>query len=168
MKYFTKIGDTEREYTFAKDGDVLVVTCGDKTYRCDCSQIGDGAVFSMIVDGKSFDCLVEFDGAKAIVQAVGERVEVEVEDSRERAAKAVSSAKSGGKRTVAAAMPGVVVAVEVAEGDQVEDRQTLVVLDAMKMQNPIGAEGGGVVTKVHVKQGDTVGNGDPLVDLTSE
>lgn len=165
MRYYTKIGGTEREYTFERDGEDLLVSCGDRTYRCERSQIGDGAVFSLIVDGRSFDCLVEFDNGKAIVQVVGERVEVEVEDARERAAKAVSSAKSGGKRTVAAAMPGVVVSVDVAEGDIVEDRQTLVVLDAMKMQNPIGAEGSGVVAKVHVVEGDTVGNGDPLVDL---
>lgn len=167
MKYYTKIGEVEREYGFVHDGGDLLATCADgTTYRCQQSSIGDGTVFSLIVDGRSYDCLVHFDArGQAQVQVMGDLVNVAVEDDRERAAKRVSHHKAGGKRTIVAAMPGVVVAVEVEVGDVVEDRATLVVLDAMKMQNPIGAEGAGVVTKLYVKVGDTVSAGAPLVDL---
>ena len=165
MKYFTQIDGVEREYTFEHDGDDLIVHHGDRQIRCAKSKIGDGAVFSLILDGRSYDCMVEFEGQNAVVQVTGERIDVHVEDARERAANLVSSAKTGGARTVEAAMPGVVVSVDVAPGDSVEDGQTLVVLDAMKMQNPIGAEGAGVVAKVHVAVGDTVAAGATLVDL---
>ena len=168
MKYYTRIGDTERAYAFEHDGDDLVVRTEDREFRCSQSKIGDGTVFSLIVDGRSYDCLVDFEsgsGRRAVVQVVGERIEVEVEDARERAAQQVSAAKSGGVRVVEAAMPGVVVAVEAAAGDAVEDGQTLVVLDAMKMQNPIGADGAGVVSKVHVAVGDTVSAGAPLAEI---
>ncbi len=165
MKYYTRVGGTEREYEFAHDGDALVVQSNGTTCRVVRTQIGDGTVFSLLIDDRAYDCLVDFVDGKAVVQVLGERVEVEVEDDRERAARAVSAAKSGGKRTVEAAMPGVVVSVDVAEGDLVEDGQTLVVLDAMKMQNPIGADGAGRVERVHVKVGETVSSGDPLVEL---
>ncbi len=54
-------------------------------------------------------------------------------------------------------MPGVVVELMVAEGDVVEQGQVLVVLEAMKMQNPLQAEAGGVVTHVAVTAGDCGG-----------
>ena len=54
---------------------------------------------------------------------------------------------------------------KVAEGDTVEDGQTLCILEAMKMQNPIPADGRAVVARVAVKPGDVVAGGDLLVEL---
>jgi biotin carboxyl carrier protein len=62
-------------------------------------------------------------------------------------------------------MPGIVVEIQVAVGDTVEDGQTLLILEAMKMQNPIPAEGGGAVVEIHVSEGDAIRTGAPLVDL---
>ncbi len=62
-------------------------------------------------------------------------------------------------------MPGRVVALLVDEGDEVEPGQGVVVLEAMKMENEIAAEHGGVVTKVHVEPGQAVEGGDPLFEL---
>lgn len=173
MRYYTKNSGAgfERSFTFEHDGDEILAypDDGGPPKRCRCVTIGDGSVMSLVVDGASYDCLVDFEArTKASVQVLGEVVNFEVEDDRERAAKQVSGAKAGGKRIVEAAMPGVVVAVEVAEGDAVTDGQTLVVLDAMKMQNPIGAEGDGVVVKLHVAKGDTVAAGAKLAELESE
>ncbi len=70
-----------------------------------------------------------------------------------------------GPSLMEAPIPGKVVAVNVAPGDQVEPGQSLVVLEAMKMENELAAENGGTVVKVHVAPGDTVGTGAPLVEL---
>nr|XP_021500113.1 propionyl-CoA carboxylase alpha chain, mitochondrial isoform X2 [Meriones unguiculatus] len=62
-------------------------------------------------------------------------------------------------------MPGVVVAVSVKPGDMVAEGQEICVIEAMKMQNSMAAGKMGKVKLVHCKAGDTVGEGDLLVEL---
>ncbi|CAO2591959.1 Propionyl-CoA carboxylase alpha chain, mitochondrial [Lemmus lemmus] len=62
-------------------------------------------------------------------------------------------------------MPGVVVAVSVKPGDKVAEGQEICVIEAMKMQNSMTAGKMGKVKSVHCKAGDTVGEGDLLVEL---
>jgi acetyl-CoA carboxylase biotin carboxyl carrier protein len=50
--------------------------------------------------------------------------------------------------------------VEVAEGDHVDDGDTLVILESMKMEIPVLAETSGVVSKLHVAEGDVVQEDD--------
>jgi len=58
-----------------------------------------------------------------------------------------------------------VVSVFVDEGEAVEDGDTLVMLESMKMEIPVVAEGDGTVRKVVVKEGDTVQRGDLIAVL---
>jgi pyruvate carboxylase len=62
-------------------------------------------------------------------------------------------------------MPGTVLRVLVGEGDRVEQRQPLVVLEAMKMETPLVSPYAGVVLKVHVAEGDRVAGGAVVVEL---
>jgi acetyl/propionyl-CoA carboxylase alpha subunit len=72
-----------------------------------------------------------------------------------------------GESTVTAPMPGTVLRVDVAPGDSVEARATLVVLEAMKMETPVPAPFAATVKTVHVRPGDRVAGGDRLVELGS-
>ena len=71
----------------------------------------------------------------------------------------------GSGSTLVAPMPGTVLEVAVAPGDHVRARQRLVVLEAMKMENPIAAPFDATVTSVHVVAGDRVAGGAVLVEL---
>ena len=57
-------------------------------------------------------------------------------------------------------MPGTVIRVEVKAGDKVEPRQTLLVLEAMKMETPVVSPYEAVVREVHVQEGDRVAGRD--------
>lgn len=87
-------------------------------------------------------------------------------DARARVASRGGGA-SKGPRSVKSPMPGVIVEVRVAVGHEVEQGQVLLVLEAMKMQNEIRAEGRGVVHLVHAKVGVSVAAGAKLIDLAA-
>jgi acetyl/propionyl-CoA carboxylase alpha subunit len=72
---------------------------------------------------------------------------------------------AGGQSVVKAPMPGVVLRVLAAEGDRVEARQPLVLLEAMKMETPLVSPYEAVVRRVLVAEGDRVSGGAALVEL---
>ena len=55
--------------------------------------------------------------------------------------------------------------VVAAEGDQVDDGDTLVILESMKMEIPVLAEAAGTVTAMHVAEGDVVQEGDLIAEI---
>lgn len=165
MRYTTRIDGEEREFTIERHGDRLTARSGDRTYALDMALVGDGATFSLLVDGRSYDVVADVQREEVSLQMLGEQFVVHVEDERERAAHAVAGHKAGGKRELRAAMPGIVVDIKVAEGADVEEGQTLVVLEAMKMQNPLLAEAAGKVTRVLCKKGEAVAGGALLLEM---
>jgi acetyl/propionyl-CoA carboxylase alpha subunit len=74
-------------------------------------------------------------------------------------------AQGAERSALTAPMPGTVIRVSVARGDRVAARQTLLVLEAMKMETPIVSPYEAVVRDVHVQEGDRVAGGALLVEL---
>jgi acetyl/propionyl-CoA carboxylase alpha subunit len=74
-------------------------------------------------------------------------------------------AAAHGESEVTAPMPGTVIKVLVAPGDQVQARQALLVLEAMKMETPLTAPYDAVVRNVNVAEGDRVAGGAILIEL---
>jgi len=109
----------------------------------------------------------EVGGSRWALGAVGERVEVEVVDDRTRQIQSLTGRQAGGPGggVVRAPMPGLVVRVEVSEGERVSAGAGLVVVEAMKMENELRAGRPGIVAKVHVRAGMAVEKGVPLVTL---
>lgn len=72
---------------------------------------------------------------------------------------------AGGSLRIKAPMPGKVTKVTVSEGDEVRRNQTLVIVEAMKMENEIKTSIDGVVARIHVAAGDLVDAERPLVEI---
>ena len=66
---------------------------------------------------------------------------------------------------VEAHITGTVWKIEVAVGDQVEEGDTVAILESMKMEMPVEAEDEGTVREILVQEGQSVSEGDPLVVL---
>jgi len=71
------------------------------------------------------------------------------------------------QETVQSPMPGIIKGVEVAVGDQVNEGDTLCILEAMKMETPIVAPVGGKVTEVSISEGQSVKGGEKLIVIES-
>jgi len=77
-------------------------------------------------------------------------------------------AAAGSAARIAAPMPGAVLRLEVAEGDEVEERAVLLVLEAMKMEHPVWAPFAGRVIRLACREGQQVAAGEVLVELAAE
>lgn len=76
-----------------------------------------------------------------------------------------AEAPVGAGMKVTAPLPGTITDIKVKVGDTVKDGDTVIILEAMKMQNNIEAECSGTVTSVLVNKGDTVMEGDALITI---
>jgi biotin carboxyl carrier protein len=121
-------------------------------------------VYSVLMDGRSYEARVEEAASGLVVVIDGNRFEIEVKDPRRWAPNAGGPGAEG-VQTVAAPMPGKVVRVLVGPGDAVEPGQGLVVVEAMKMQNEMKASRAGTVLTVAAKEGATVAAGEVLATI---
>jgi pyruvate carboxylase subunit B len=108
-------------------------------------------------------------GKRWALGAAGERLEADVQDDRSKQIEALTGTgrKDAIEGVIKAPMPGLVVRVEVTVGQEVAAGTGLVVVEAMKMENELRAQGRGVVERIHVKAGDRVEKGAPLVTVGS-
>lgn len=66
---------------------------------------------------------------------------------------------------ISAPLPGTIFKIKVKEGDAVKKGDTVLIMEAMKMENNILAEKGGTIKKILVKEGDAVLQGDLLIEI---
>ena len=114
-----------------------------------------GEVRKVIIDG-------EGETYRATIE--GQTFQFQIPDSKGGAPRKRGS--GGGRKrsgTVSASMPGKVVTVEVGVGDSVNEGDTILILEAMKMQNEVAAPISGTVTEVHCEDGMNVEANVPLV-----
>jgi biotin carboxyl carrier protein len=117
-------------------------------------------VYSILVDGVSYEARVS--GNEVTIG--GARLPIEIDDPRQWK-RSAGSADSSGLASLTAAMPGKIVRVLVAVGGEVAAGQSILVIEAMKMQNELKAPRAGRVTAVAVKQNDSVNAGALLATI---
>ncbi|WP_273150992.1 sodium-extruding oxaloacetate decarboxylase subunit alpha [Methylophaga thiooxydans] len=130
--------------------------------------------FKVDVHGESYDIAITGVGdvgggkRKFYISIDGMPEEVTFEALNEYISEGVSGGrkKASAPGDVTAPLPGNVVEVLVAEGDQVEAGQALLVMEAMKMETELLANISGTVNKLHVSKGDRVTPGETLIEIT--
>jgi pyruvate carboxylase subunit B len=164
MRYFVEVEGRTVIVEVGADG----VTVDGEGVRAELQRVGGTNVRSLIVDGVSHRLVARRGGSGGWEIHLGGRSHAaEAVDERTRAIREMTGkgGKHSGPRPLKAPMPGLVVKVEVAEGESVLPGQGLVIVEAMKMENELKAEAGGRVSKVRVEPGQAVEKDQVLVEF---
>ncbi len=138
--------------------------------EADLAAIEGTDVRTLLLDGASHRMVVRKEGSGLwYVLVGGRRYRTEVVDERTRAIREMTGAGAGpaGPSPIRAPMPGLVVKIEVAEGDAIEEGQGVAIVEAMKMENELRASSPGLVTRVLVEEGEAVEKDQILVELAA-
>jgi biotin carboxyl carrier protein len=156
--------DQTFELTPAGSGKSYRATIGEETVEVEIVRAdAERGQLELLIDGERVTAYVSSDGAKRWVTVDGQTFVL---------TKPAASARSRGKGAghdhaseLAAPMPGLVRSVNVEQGESVSKGQTLLVLEAMKMEIRIHAPREGVIRKLWVRQGQTVEREQVLIEI---
>jgi biotin carboxyl carrier protein len=164
MKYVTTIGDQQYLIEILDEDHVVV---DDQVFEVDFDSISDQPVHSMIVDGRSYEAYVYPSDEGWQVLLHGKLYPAVVEDEREKRLRAAagSMVAERGEFHLRAPMPGLVVSIPVAEGQEVKPGDVLIVLESMKMQNELKSPRSGTIMRLRVKAGDSVEQHQTLLSV---
>ena len=140
-----------KEYKFKINGKEYNVAVGE----------ADGKMLPVNVNGKDYS--VELENAPAAAPAAP-AAPAPVQAAAP-AAPAAKPAAGGAEEKVVSPLPGVIIEVSVKEGQAVKAGQKVAVLEAMKMENEISAPKDGTITAIHVRKGDSILEGAPIVSF---
>ena len=134
----------------------------------------EGNIANVTVNGIPFEVEMKLPvkaGKQKVKLSEERRVKSEESNSSSSATNASSAtttqpaAAAASGKPVVAPLPGTINEIKVKVGDKVNAGDTVVILEAMKMQNNIEAETSGTITSINVNKGDAVMEGDTLVTI---
>jgi len=172
MRFIVRIDDHERTVDIVSHNGLFELEMDGRAITVNCAYLGSTENLSMLIDNKSY--LVEAaplraDEGRYYARVLGRHYEVDVLDELLAAAReAQNQPEHSGHHVVAAPMPGLIIDVKVSVGDTVAVGDTLVIMEAMKMQNELTTAASGVVREIHVAIRDTVESQAPLVVIDTE
>jgi biotin carboxyl carrier protein len=166
MKYFATVEDVTYEISIEPHGRIYV---DGVELTADMRSAGRG-LHSLLLDNASHEIFIEDAGESNDPTSVivsGRRYVVKVEDERSRRLSQADRKihASDGELAIKAPIPGLVVRLLVEPGRAVVDGETLLILEAMKMENELRAPRRGVVHEIRVEPGAQVATGQILLTL---
>jgi len=147
-----------REYRLSvieKQKKTISVELNGKTYEVTVAFLNEDEIL-LIIDGKVYNAIICSNNSAYRVCINGSSFVVEKKSVSQILGK---EKPQGQKRDVKTSMPGKIVKLLLAEGDDVEEGQAVLILEAMKMQNEIKSPQNGRVTKIGPNAGDSVETG---------
>lgn len=164
MKYVTTINEKDFEIEIVDDHHIRI---GDRLLAVNFESVSGQPVFSLILDGKSYESYVYQGDEDWQVLLRGRQYQVKIEDEREKRLRAAAGGgvAEGGEFHLKAPMPGLVVSVLVKEGQEIKKGQVMLILESMKMQNELKAPRDGTMGRIRVKAGESVEQKQALLSL---
>jgi propionyl-CoA carboxylase alpha chain len=165
MKYLAKIEDKSYQVDISETDGRLEVALEGKPVSIDFVQVKLPNFFSFLVNNKSFDVEITRNSESYWVSLHGRKYECFLEDEKLSRLKEIAGFKKEvlHEKELKTPMPGLVLAIEVKEGDLVKTGQGVAIVEAMKMENELKAKFDGKVKKIRVKPGQAVDRDQVLV-----
>jgi pyruvate carboxylase subunit B len=155
MKYRVSLGGQERELDVQMTpGGAVSVSLDGEPVDADIVPVPGGV--SLRMDGRMYDVTVGGSPEQLSVTAGAYRGIASVESERMRARKRARGGLSKADKELRAPMPGRIKKVLVSAGESVEPDQPMVVIEAMKMENELRADGNATVATVEATEGQNV------------
>lgn len=136
----------------------------DRQYNVEILGIEDNLA-KVVVNGEPYEVEVEQQLKTTKTPKLTRSLAVPSTDVTPTTAKTASPSAPKGAGILKSPLPGKILDVFVKPGDKVNIGQTIICLEAMKMENNINSDKDGVVTAVHVQKGDTVLEGNILIEV---
>lgn len=154
------IDGTSVETTVEKNGETYSVTVGEKTFDIQPTAPG---LFAVMIDGRKR--MIAAATVKGTTFVDIDSVLLELQEPSEDGFGGEGGDSGAAKDKIFAPMPGKIVKLLVAVGDTVEPKQQTVIVEAMKMENPVQAKAKGTVKAVNFAEGDQVDTETPIIEL---
>jgi biotin carboxyl carrier protein len=170
-RFSVELGGVEHEISVEKlDGHRVRVIRAGRAHVFEAVRVAGNAratTWSLLPDGGGHAALIDVDGAAPdlVVTVDNVSVPLKLQTARAKVAGRAAPPPKAGPVAVQSPMPGKVVKVLVAVGDEVKAGQGVVVVEAMKMENELKAPKDGKVKSVAVKEGQPVEAGQTLATL---
>ena len=148
-----------KEYKFKINGKEYAVAIGE----------ADGKMLTVNVNGADYQ--VELENAPVVAaqaagtSAVASAQKTAAAEAAPAAAAPKAAATAGAGVTIKSPLPGIIISIDVKEGQAVKRGQKVAVIEAMKMENDILAEADGTVTAIFARKGDSVLEGAEIVTI---
>jgi biotin carboxyl carrier protein len=163
VKFAVTVGDTTEMVEVSGEAGRYRLTIGSEVWEVDGRLTAQG-IYSLLIGGVSYVADVFDEDGTCVVDVGAERYVIRVEEQTRHIIRTKGGAGGGSAvRTLVAPLPGRIVKVAVKPGDKVEKGATLLVIEAMKMENEFKAGASGTIAEVRVEPGQAVNGGDVLV-----
>jgi biotin carboxyl carrier protein len=163
MKFAATVGSRTHTVDVTQENGCYRVTLGDQVWEVDARLTAHG-LYSLLIDGVSHVADVDDRAGECVIEVGGETYSIQVEEHTRYIIRTRGGAAGGaGGQTLKAPLPGKITHVAVHAGDAVTAGQSLLVIEAMKMENELKAAAAGTVREVRVSAGQAVNAGDVLI-----
>lgn len=167
MKLQAEIDGEKHEITIHRDGEIVRAEIDGRRLEASASQ-PEHDVFLIKTNGRIFQASVEKppdEPGISRVQIGKQSFDISVIDPKRLRSSAGDGVHADGLAEIKTAMPGKVVRVVCSVGDEIEKGSSVLVVEAMKMQNELKAPKSGIVKEIRVAEGSTVSAGDILATI---
>lgn len=168
MGYEVKIGDRiAKVELLSRDGNKVHILVDDKKYKVDIEMV-EPQVYSIICDNTSYNVeMANTESSKKYhVTTFFRSYNAEIIDSESKYLKSrLKGMGDEGETIISTPMPGKIVKIPVKVGDKLNEGDTVIIVEAMKMQSEYKVKIDRIVKEIYVKEGDTINANQPLIKV---